>query len=191
GDYPNPCLILKGRIRLTATTPEGQEKVVWYLGDGCLINEVPVFAMHFGQADGRTLRTHFNHICVTDSLVGSIPFETMLEAGRADPELLLNIISSTTSKLSLLANDFAAAQLLSQRARLFRFLHMRVIPGSTPPRVERDIRIGEMASLLCMHRISLYKVLEEAKADGILDFDAKKKQFTILDPDRFYLGMEN
>ncbi len=179
--------VLRGRVRLVATTPEGQQKIVWYLGENCLFNETTVYALAYRRAMPQLFSaSHFIHSAADDSLIGVIPRKRLEEEGRRDPDLLLNMVKSYAIKMSMLGFDLVSSTLLSPRARLFSYLAHNLIEGSSPPCFERTIRMAEMANLLSMHRISLYKVIEEAREDGILDCDRKKTRFVILDQDRFY-----
>ena len=67
-----------------------------------------------------------------------------------------------------------------------KYLASRLVPGSVPLRARRDLSYREMADLLGMHRISLYKVMRQAQDQGLWDFDKNSDEIVILQPAVFF-----
>lgn len=74
----------------------------------------------------------------------------------------------------------------SHLTRICKFLASRIVPGSEPLRAKRDISYRDMADLLGMHRITLYKVMRQAQERGLFSFDKNSDEIFILKPDEFY-----
>lgn len=100
--------------------------------------------------------------------------------------MLLNLCHSFSLKVTLLAQNMASFTLETPRQRVYKYLAAHIEPGSNPPRIQRTMPYVEMANLLGMHRISLYKILTAAQKSGILAFDKKKTSITVLQPDAFF-----
>ena len=47
-DLPEMYFLVSGKVRLMAQVPDGNEKTLWYLGDGSCFNETPMFYMANG-----------------------------------------------------------------------------------------------------------------------------------------------
>ncbi len=195
-------LLVKGRIRLTVTSADGEEMALWDLCDKTIFNETPAFAVlrsaPNGAPDGGSACVlhgapdctgrsaySFSHICVNDCLVGHMALEDVLAYGRRDPELLLNLCGSFALKLSLLAHRAACEHLDTPRKRVFRFLAARIIPGAVPPVIRKDLSMQNMANLIGLHRVSLYKELNWARTQKILSFERSDPVICILDMERF------
>lgn len=74
----------------------------------------------------------------------------------------------------------------SHLTRICKFLASRIVPDSEPLRAKRDISYRDMADLLGMHRITLYKVMRQAQERGLFSFDKNSDEIFILKPDEFY-----
>lgn len=187
--------ILRGRVRLVALTPDGEEKNLWYMREGCFFNETPAFFQGSPDADCPKSQviysvfmttSSFFHECTEDSLLGVTSFTRVKEIGMKHPDMLLNLCHSFSLKVTLLAQSMASFTLETPRQRVYKYLAARIEPGSNPPRIRRTMSYIEMANLLGMHRISLYKILNAAQKSGILAFDKKKTCITVLQPEIFF-----
>ena len=187
--------ILRGRVRLVALTPDGEEKNLWYLREGCFFNETPAFFQGAPDASSPWSQeaysvfmttSSFFHECTETSLLGALSFARVKEIGLRHPEMLLNLCHSFSLKVTLLAQNMASFTLETPRQRVYKYLAAHIEPGSNPPRIQRTMPYVEMANLLGMHRISLYKILTAAQKSGILAFDKKKTSITVLQPDAFF-----
>ena len=185
-DVPQMFFVVSGRVRLMALAEEGGEKTLWYLRDGCCFNETPLFAINGGM-DMRIMGdARFYHECVEDSYLCAFSVEDVLRLGARQPELLLNLCHSFSFKVTLLSQQVVSLSLESQMTRVCKFLASRIVPGSQPLRARRDMSYREMADLLGMHRISLYKILRQAQGRGLLRFDKNSEDVLILQPAEFF-----
>ena len=71
-------------------------------------------------------------------------------------------------------------------ARTYKFLAQHIIPGSDPLTANMGVSKQEMASLLGVHRISLYKILRQQEESGLFG-PFSGKTVTILRPEEFFM----
>lgn len=183
---PEMYFLVSGRVRLMALAPDGSEKTLWYLGDGSCFNETPMFmdggkSMPFAQSE-----VQFFHDCAEDCYICSFSREDVHRLGMEQPRLILNLCKSYSVKVTLLSKNVVSLSMESQLTRICKFLASRIIPGSTPLRAKRDISYRDMADLLGMHRITLYKVMRQAQTRGLFSFDKSSDEVFILRPEEFY-----
>lgn len=185
-DQPHMFFVVSGRVRLMALAAEGSEKTLWYLREGCCFNETPSFIL-LGHENPLVMGdARYYHECVEDSYICSFTGEEVRKIGLQKPELLLNLCHSFSFKVTLLSQQVISLSLESQTTRVCKFLASRIVPGAQPLRARRDISYREMADLLGMHCISLYKVLRQAQSRGLLRFDKSCEDIFILRPEEFF-----
>jgi CRP-like cAMP-binding protein len=99
--------------------------------------------------------------------------------------LLLNLLTSMSRTLRILAYHASSLYLDDGLVRICRFLSQRLVPDSNPLTAKFGISRQEMANLLGMHRVSLHRVLREQKERGLFG-SISEKSITILRPHEFY-----
>ncbi|MFT4302869.1 MAG: Crp/Fnr family transcriptional regulator [Desulfovibrio sp.] len=178
--------LVSGRLRLTALSANGGEKIIWYLGEGCCFNEIVLFLENSENASLLPSTASFRYECMEDCYVQKFTSEQVRRLGKRHPELLLNLCQSYSVKVALLAQQVVSLSVESHLTRVCKFLASRIIPGSNPMRARRDLPLFEMAGLLGMHRITLYKALRTAQSRGLLTFDKNSDEVVILQPETFF-----
>ena len=88
----------KGQVRLTHFTLDGTEKILWYINQGCLFGETPLFDP---MADDRGSV----HICAMDCVVYAFSKDRVEHLSRTRPDLTLNLLHSMARKLRTLSNQ--------------------------------------------------------------------------------------
>ena len=166
----------KGRIRLSHLSLQGIEKILWYLYPGCLFGETPFFDK---------MPSAGSFYCSTNCIVYSFSHQTIEQLAKSRPDLMANLCRSMSRKMRVLSDQAASLFLDSLKVRTLRFLSQHIVVGSDPVLVDVGITKQELAALLGVHRISLYKILKDYEEAGILSaFHGSK--VTILKPDAFY-----
>ena len=182
GDYvPEKGLLFldRGKVSLTVQNQDGAEKILWYISEGCLFGEAPFFdPVPPGGDEGA-------YVCVTGCVVYTFSKQAVDRISKERPDLLINLFHSMARKMRV-ANYHASSLYLDDGlARVCKFLSHRLVPGSRPLTAKIGISRQEMASLIGMHRISLYRVLRQQEEEGL--FGAiKGNTITILRPHEFY-----
>lgn len=158
--------IRRGRIRLSNIAANGQEKVLFYMGNGTIFNEIPML-----QMAGEYVFTSME----TTEAVFWPKKRISVDFVREYPELLLNLLDSMSKKsqsfYTQLCNlrSFAA---LGNVCRALYSMHLHNRVGSViVPRLTQQ----ELAAYLGMHRSSLHKALTRLENEGIIENYSKKK----------------
>lgn len=179
-------VLVSGRLRLTALAANGGEKIIWYLGEGCCFNEKILFFSGNENVPLPLNTADFQYEAVENCYAQRFTMEEVQRIGKARPDLLLNLCQSYSVKVALLAQQVVSLSVEPHITRVCKFLAARIIPGSIPLRARRDMPLFEMADLLGMHRITLYKAMREAQSRGLLGFDKNSDEVVILQPETFF-----
>jgi CRP-like cAMP-binding protein len=166
----------RGRVRLVHPSPEGTEKILWYIREGCVVGEVPFF--------DPTPEENVC-ICMTACLLYAFSPENVSRICRERPELMFNLFQSMAHKMKILGSQASALCLDSVLTRICKFLSQRLVPNSNPLVANIGMSRQEMASLLGIHRISLYRVLHQQQKRGLFG-PITGNTITILQPHDFY-----
>ena len=136
----------KGRVRLTYTNAAGEDHVVMFFGKGCIFNETSVIT-----GDEATMACF-----------------RVLERTRQYPHLILNMLRGTATKFS---NLFSVSFLIKHGtplARVCRFLRQLSRSHNNAKAFPLDMTQLELASVLDIHRVSLFRCLQQLRELGIL-----------------------
>jgi len=181
GEYlPEKGLLFldRGKVSLVVQNQDGAEKILWYIHEGCIFGEVAFFDPLPPEGDEGDL------LCVTDCVIYTFSRQAVERIGKEQPELLINLFHSMARKLRIASYHASSLYLDDGLARVCKFLSHRLVPGSRPLTAKIGISRQEMASLIGMHRISLYRVLRQQEEEGL--FAIKGNTVTILRPPEFY-----
>ena len=171
----------QGKVRLSFISKNGLEKVVMFIASGSIFGEAPFFS-------GLPVVNSFFE-CRQKCLVYSFARPVVERICSERPDLAMNLMQAMGRKLRLLFEQASSLYLHSLRRRTFRFLQQRIVPGTTPPTAKLGISKQEMASLLGVHRISLYKLLRECEDEGILA-QVRGDRFAILNMEAFLAELD-
>ena len=166
-----------GRVRLAHQSPEGTEKILWYIRKGCIFGEALFF--------DATLDENVCICAATSCLVYAFSPASVRQISRDQPELLLNLLQSMARKVKILTSQASSLSLDSVLERLCKFLAQRLVPDSDPLTARVGITRHELASLLGVHRVSLYRVLRQQEQRGLFG-PITGDTMTILRPQDFY-----
>jgi CRP-like cAMP-binding protein len=180
GDYlelgKDLLFLERGRVRLTHQSPEGMEKILWYIRGGCIFGE----ATFFDPAPDENLC-----ICASACLIYAFSPDSVRQISKERPDLLFNLFQSMARKMKIMSSQASSLSLDSVLVRLCKFLSQRLVPDSEPLTARISISRHEMASLLGVHRISLYRVLRQQEKRGLFG-PITDGAMTILRPRDFY-----
>ena len=152
----------KGRVRLTYTNAAGEDHVVMFFGKGCIFNETSVITgdeatMACFRVLERTEAYRFPSSLIHDA-----------EFARQYPHLILNMLRGTATKFS---NLFSVSFLIKHGtplARVCRFLCQLSRSHNNAKAFPLDMTQLELASVLDIHRVSLFRCLQQLRELGIL-----------------------
>lgn len=152
----------KGRVRLTYTNAAGEDHVVMFFGKGCIFNETSVITgdeatMACFRVLERTEAYRFPSSLIHDA-----------EFARQYPHLILNMLRGTATKFS---NLFSVSFLIKHGtplARVCRFLRQLSRSHNNAKAFPLGMTQLELASVLDIHRVSLFRCLQQLRELGIL-----------------------
>jgi CRP-like cAMP-binding protein len=166
----------RGSVRIAHQSIEGTEKVLWYIREGCIFGE----ALFFDP----TPDEHYC-ICTTACSIYSFAQASVKRISAERPDLLLNLFQSMGRKLKIMSCQASSLYLDSVLVRVCKFLSLRIVSGSSPLSANIGMPQQEMASLLGVHRISLYRVLRQQEERGLFG-SVRGNAVTILRPHEFF-----
>ena len=166
----------QGRVRLTMQSLDGMEKILWYVCEDCIFGETPFFEQKPNEG-------YF--ISTKDSVIYAFTEQHIKVILSDFPDLLLNLVNSMAYKMRVFSHQAASMYLDSVLVRTCKFLAQRIVPGSDPLTADVGISRQEMASLLGVHRISLYKILRQQEENGLLG-PFENRRVAILRPNDFF-----
>jgi CRP-like cAMP-binding protein len=165
-----------GKVYLKFQNLEGVEKILWYAQEGCIFGAPPFFD---------PIPNEGVLISATDCVIYAFSTRAIDQISKERPDLLLDLLKSMSRWIRILTYHASSMSLDDTLVRICRCLSQRLVPGSSPLTAKIGISRQEMANLLGIHRISLYRVLREQQERGL--FGAiRGKSITILRPHEFY-----
>lgn len=162
---PSDCFYFleKGRVRLTYTNMEGEDHVVMFFGKGCLFNETSVLIQgsSTNMASFRVLERSEVY-----RFPGSLLSDTNFIVTY--PHLYRNMLEGTALKFSNLFTLTYLTKHGTPLARLCRFLRQVARAHNNNTRFPLEMTQIELASVLDIHRVSLFRCLHQLREKGIL-----------------------
>lgn len=162
------CYLEKGAVRVIRISPDGVEKILMHVAENTLFGEAPFFTE-------QPLRSSF--ICQKDAVVWSFSKECVYsELLPNHLEITKDIIKTLSAKLSALSNQSATLGLDNLYSKICKFIHLRYLEsGAEDPVVDLgSIKMQDIASILGVHRITLYKAFRELEKKGVIGQLGKK-----------------
>lgn len=164
----------KGRVRLTYTGTLGEDHVVMFFGPGCIFNETSVLT-----GDESTMAS-FRVLERTEAY--RFPGQLLHDRDfiLAYPHLYNNMLRGTALKFS---NMFHVTYLIRHGTpllRVCRFLRQLSRCHNNAVRFPLDMTQIELASVLDMHRVSLFRCLQQLRDMGLL-FHFSRREVLLSD----------
>ncbi|MDR2696342.1 MAG: Crp/Fnr family transcriptional regulator [Deltaproteobacteria bacterium] len=166
----------RGKVCLVFQGWDGTEKIVWYIREGCIFGIAPFFD---------PIPNEGMLVCASDCVIYAFSAQAVERISRERPDLLLNLLHSMARKLRIQSYQASSLCLDDALVRICKFLEQRLVPDSSPLTAKIGISRQEMASLLGMHRISLYRTLRRQEERGLFG-PIRGRVITILRPREFY-----
>ncbi len=154
----------RGRVKVMRATPDGQEKVLYFLGPHSVDSEAALFAE----------QTHQNEaVAVEDSLVCTIrrqDFETLLEQS---PKLAVRLLNAFGTRLTALETRSARYGTLTAQARLQQYLEDLSAQQGTR-HLQLPMSKRDLASWLSVTPETLSRQFTKLTAEGVLTTSGQK-----------------
>jgi CRP-like cAMP-binding protein len=162
-DSASLFFLVSGEIRLTRSSLDGREKIIWSIGPGSLFGETPFF-------DELPARSAM--VAAKDCTVYAFARQCVLsEILPRHPDLMLALFRSLALKVRVLSNQTVCLSHDDLPSRICKYLHLRQQgepAGTGALAVSPGLNQQELANLLGVHRVTLNKSLRELEKAGIL-----------------------
>jgi CRP-like cAMP-binding protein len=177
-DLANPIdgiyYVKKGAVEVILHTIHGPEKVLYYVGPGCIFGEVSCFVA--GDSSEAGVRTRSDCECYffsRETVEGLV--------SRLHPHLLIELIRAEAYKIrmygvllqdSLNSDNFVRVCKMLVYLAHFKDAHIQTEQNEVI--FQPDMTQNDMARLMGIHRVTITKALSRLKRMGILDHFSKK-----------------
>jgi len=166
-------LVKEGAVEVILYTPHGPEKVLYYVGPGCIFGEVSCFVS--GEIDEARVRARSACVCYFFSRE---QIEGMLASQY--PHLLIELIRAEAHKIRMygvLLQDSLSGDRFMRVCKmlvyLVRFRGMGITPGQKQVNLQPQMTQTDMARLMGVHRVTVTKAVGRLKQLGILEHFSK------------------
>ena len=177
-DIANPIsgvyLVTKGSVEVILYTQRGPEKVLYYVGPGCIFGEVSCFvAGDSGEARVQARSDLECYFFSRETIEGTI--------ARQHPELLIELIRAAAYKIRMygvllqdsLDND-NFVRVCKMLVHLANFKQADIQPTQKVVSFQADMTQNDLARLMGIHRVTVAKALGNLRGMGILEHFSKK-----------------
>jgi len=167
--------VKEGSVEVPLYTEHGPEKVLFYVGPGCIFGEISCFVG--GEADEASVRAR------TDCILYFFSRE-LIEGTIASqhPQLLIELIRASAYKIRMFSvllrdslNSDNFLRVCKMLVYLVRFKEVEIAPGQKQVTVQPEMTQQDLARLMGLHRVTVTKALSRLKTMGLLQHFSKKK----------------
>ncbi len=156
-------VVMSGRVRVYLHRPDGTERVLAYAEPGCSIGEAACF-------DGRP--RHLDSVTTQPSEIVSVTRDALLEAARADQELLLEITRRIAYKQRVMQLHVVIDGLPASERVTLLLGHLVEAYGEvtldTSARLSIRPAVDELALMVGLTRVTMSRELSRLVAEGVL-----------------------
>lgn len=166
--------VKKGAVEIILHTLHGPEKVLYYVGPGCVFGEVSCFvAGDSGEARVRTRSDCECYFFSREMLEGTIAHQ--------HPELLIELIRAAAYKIRMYGvllqdslNNDNFVRVCKMLVYLAHFKQGAIAEGQKQVHLQPDLTQNDMARLMGVHRVTVTKAISRLKQMGIVQHFSKK-----------------
>jgi CRP-like cAMP-binding protein len=172
-------LIISGTVRVGTLGEDGKRVTIEILREQEVFGELGVIDRKPRIADV---------VAMGPTKVAAIPAAEFLELLGRSPIFAMNLLRLTTARLRRCYTLFEDASLMSLEHRFARqVLYLMRLGAADGQRVRIYSRLhqGELADLLGTTPRSIINILNKWRSNGLVEFDGRAAQLTILDLERF------
>lgn len=174
--------VLKGEVRMESLHMDGAEKTYWYIGEGCVFGETPLF--HRIPSRLTVVFLCPGEVCVFSRkvLLGQIFAQY--------PEITEDMFRNMACKIRVLTNQIATLSMDGLAVRICKYLQLHLSRDETGKLISRP-RINQqgLANLLGVHRVTCNRVLRNLERGGIISEFCRETVY-ILDEEAFQRRLE-
>lgn len=151
--------IKRGRVRLSSVTIGGQEKMLLYMGEATLFNEIPMLIVSSDYM--------FTTMEDTDAVFWTRK-QITTDFTREYPELVLNLMETMALKMQSFFMQLCGMSSCSSFVNVCRILCSMYVYQRKNGVVVPSLSKQELAAFLGIHRSSLHKALSRLQDEGVI-----------------------
>lgn len=154
--------IQKGQLRLSSVSDDGRQRIVFYLGEGCICMEIPILSYFEDKYTPEFVTT-------TDCVIYFFSKEFLTDENfiKNYPELIINFIHSMAVKSRAFFSQLSEEAVLDSTAQFCRFL-CREYEKIKQTTFQLGFSQIELALMLSLHRNTLCRIVRELRKDNVL-----------------------
>ncbi|WP_232698479.1 Crp/Fnr family transcriptional regulator [Brevibacillus daliensis] len=149
-----------GLVKIVATTPEGNQKILDIHGEGKL----------FGEQAMDQLAYFSSAIAIKNTVLYYFSLETFREIIQLYPEFLPLFVDSVVQKMRILSEDILLKTFTAEQYIAFSIEKLRMVYQSN----EISITQQDIANCTGLTRITVYKILKKWKENSLIDIQNRK-----------------
>lgn len=151
-------LIREGVITVSATSVEGVQRTLWFMGPGSILGEAALFA---GQRNN-------HHIdAVEDCVAYEFSRSNVVDKLLVDhPDLGEALLTNLATKSYIMSTQVEESTFLSAYRRICRFFYGLCLSRNSP---QISLSHGTIAELLGLHRVTVSNAIGDLKRRGLLE----------------------
>ncbi|MDK2824158.1 MAG: family transcriptional regulator, reductive dehalogenation system regulator [Clostridia bacterium] len=162
----------KGKVKVLLLTTQGEEKLFWYASEGNIIGDVPFF--HFYPSNASIIAEEDCEVYIYDR-------NTFLNILHTNPEFADYMLNIMARKIRVLVNQVQDISFNNPTKRISKLLYLLTEQfgrkSEKGTELKLDITHKEIASITCVHRVTVTNVLSNLKNEGVIK---KSKLGTII-----------
>ena len=165
--------VKEGVVEILLYTLHGPEKVLFYVGEGCIFGEVTCFVT--GESGEAIVRARSD--CVTYFFSREV-VEGII--ANQYPRLLLELLRASAYKIKMYGvllqdslNSDNFMRVCKMLVYLARFKGVDVAHGQKVVEIQPDMTQQDIARLMGVHRVTVTKAISRLKKSGIVDHFSK------------------
>ncbi len=154
--------LYSGKIRLSAITAQGKERIILYMKNGCICTEINLFHSYHNMYSAEVL-------AMTDCIIYFFPKEMLsdVEFTKQYPELITNLVKSLSYKAGAFFSQLSEKTELTFIAQLCRFLYRQYLQAGSS-----TFKFGfsqiELALMFNIHRNTLCRGISFLRNEGVI-----------------------
>nr|WP_255426404.1 Crp/Fnr family transcriptional regulator [Pseudonocardia sp. C8] len=161
-------LVVGGRVRIYLHRPDGAERTLAYAESGATLGEAACI-------DGRP--RHLGSVCTQPSEIVSVSRDALLEAARAEPELLLELTRRIAYKQRVMQLHVLIEGLPARERVILLLGHLVEAYGEvaldTTTRLSIRPAVDELALLVGLTRVTMSRELSRLVAEGLVEKEGR------------------
>lgn len=165
GEYADCFYYLKsGKVRIYFSSPEGDEKTLANVEDGCILGEAAFFD-GMPRVSSAVAQSECRIIPVTEKI--------LTERFRVDPSFAMTLLNLQARSIRMLSSQVSSITFLQANCRIARLLIQLRVPIEND-RYTVSLTHEEIGNIVGVSRVTVSKILNSMRSSGIIKTEYRK-----------------